>query len=155
MRIWSAVLPLSVILTAVPGHSQGNPPADAEVLALVSAFSEARARFDAKAIDAMLVPDYVEVSPRGEVDRREAVLGFYAPEKATKAPPMTMTTEDVRRHGDTAIVVGSIEYTFPGPGGTPITRMVRATYVERRVGGRWLMASVQYTGVQPPLAPKP
>jgi uncharacterized protein (TIGR02246 family) len=151
MRVWPVFAILISILTAIPGHAEGKQPADAEILALVSAFSEARATFDAKALDTLLAPDYVEVSPRGEVDRREAVLGFYAPEKATKVPPMTLSTQDVRRYGDTAIVIGSVEYTLPGPGGAAVTRTVRVTYVERWVAGRWLMTVAQYTGVQSPL----
>ena len=91
---------------------------------------------------------YVEVSPRGEIDRRQAVLGFYAADKATTVPPMSLASQDVRRYGDTAIVIGSVDYTIPTPTGGTVKRTARVTYVERRVGTRWLMASAQYTGVQ-------
>ncbi len=137
-------------LVAVPVSAPSADPADAPVLALVSAFSAARAQFDAKALDALLASDYVEVSPIGEVDRRQAVLGFYAPDKATPAPPMTLGTDDVRRYGDIAIVIGSVTYAVPDPSGATVRRTMRAMYVARRVAGRWLMASAQYTGVRPP-----
>lgn len=77
------------------------------------------------------------------------MLTFYTSDKASAAPPMAMSTHEVRRYGDTAIVIRSVEYTVPGPGGAMVKRPIRATYVERRVRGRWLMASTQYTGVQP------
>ncbi len=145
-----AVLAIMASVTAtVPASAKASTASDEPIVALVHAFSDARARFDAKALDALLTPDYVEVSPRGEVDRRPAVLGFYAPGKATPVPQMTLGTEDVRRYGDTAIVVGSVEYTVPGPGGVAVKRTIRVTYVERRHNGRWLMAGTQYTGVQP------
>ena len=65
---------------------------------------------------------------------------------------MTLSTQDVRRHGDTAIVIGSVDLATPAPTGGTVKRTVRVTYVERRVGNRWLMASAQYTDVQPPKA---
>lgn len=145
-----ATVTLALNGIAVPGNAQNSAASNAPVLALVQAFSDARNHFDAKALNALLTPDYVEVSPRGEIDRRQAVLGFYAADKATPAPPMTLSTQDVRRSGDTAIVIGSVDYAVPAPTGGTVNRTVRFTYVERRVGGRWLMASAQYTGVQPP-----
>ncbi|SFO44011.1 SnoaL-like domain-containing protein [Sphingomonas sp. OK281] len=81
------------------------------------------------------------------------MLGFYAADKATPAPPMSLATQDVRRYGDTAIVIGSVDYTIPTPTGGTVKHTVRVTYVERRIGTRWLMASAQYTGV--PLAKPP
>lgn len=150
MRLSSAAVMMASIIVAVPGSAQITRAADAPVLALVNAFSAARAQFDAKALDALLTSDYVEVSPVGEVDRRQAVLGFYAPNKATPAPPMTLGTDDVRRYGDIAVVIGSINYAIPGPDGATAKRTMRVTYVAQRVAKRWLMASAQYTGVRPP-----
>ena len=149
MRRLALLAIMASATVATPASAKATVRSDEAILALVRAFSDARGRFDAKALDALLTPDYVEVSPRGEVDRRPAVLGFYAPGKATQVPPMTLGTEDVRRYGDTAIVIGSIEYTVPGPGGNAVKRTIRVTYVERRLNGRWLMAGTQYTGVQP------
>jgi len=143
-----AMLPLTVL--AGPGYAKPKETPEASVLATVQAFSDARARFDSAALGRLLTPDYVEVSPRGEIDRRSEVLGFYTPDKASPAPPMTYRVQDVRRFGDTAIVIGDVEYTIPTPTGEKVKRTVRATYVERRVGGRWLIASSQFTGVAPP-----
>ena len=149
MRLYLTIATLALTLFAAPGEAQNGKASDAPVIALVQAFSDARGRFDAKALDALLTPDYVEVSPRGEIDRRQAVLGFYAADKATPAPPMSLGTQDVRRYGDTAIVIGSVDYAISTSTGGTVKRTVRVTYVERRVSNRWLMASVQYTGVQP------
>lgn len=122
---------------------------ETSAVALIEAFSNARDHFDAKALDALLTPDYVEVSPRGEIDRRSAVLGFYAADKAVPVPAMTRDVQDVRVHGDTAIVIGSVTLAVPSPSGGTVQRTMRVSYVERLIGGRWLMASTQYTGVLP------
>lgn len=165
MRSSSLLALLAPIALAAPASAQTAPvssAADAPILAAANAFNDARMRYDAKALDALLTPDYIEVSPRGEIDRRAQVLGFYTPDKAGPVPPMTPGPQEVRRYGDMAIVIGTIDIMLPapppGPGAAPgpatnaapIKRSVRITYVERRVGGRWLIASTQYTGVAPP-----
>ena len=138
-------VPATTPASAQPRETQAVP---APILALINAFSAARANFDAKALDALLAPDYVEVSPLGEVDRRQTVLGFYTLDKATPAPPMTLGTQDVRRYGNITIVIGSVDYRVPDQTGATVIRTMRVTYVARRVGNRWLMASAQYTGVR-------
>ncbi|HWL72774.1 MAG TPA: nuclear transport factor 2 family protein [Burkholderiaceae bacterium] len=147
MRLLSPVMMLVIATIATPSNAETDNTPNASVLATVQAFSDARARFDAARLGQLLTPDYVEVSPRGEIDRRPAVLGFYAADRSSTVPHMVFSTQDVRRYGNTAIVIGSIEYTLSAPNGATVRRTVRVTYVERRVGGRWLMASTQFTGV--------
>ena len=149
MRLYTCFAMAGLALIAAPADARTDKTGNGAVLAAIQAFSDARARFDSAALDRLLTSDYIEVSPRGEIDRRPAVLGFYTADKASPAPPMVYGTEDVRRYGDTAIVIGSIEYTIAAPNGEKVKRTVRATYVERRVGGRWLIASTQFTGVPP------
>lgn len=149
MRLYTCFAMVGLALIAAPAGARTEKTDNGPVLAAIKAFSDARARFDSIALDRLLTSDYIEVSPRGEVDRRSAVIGFYTADKASPAPPMVYSTENLRRYGDTAVVVGSIEYTIPAPNGEKVKRTVRATYVERRVGGRWLMASTQFTGVPP------
>lgn len=152
MRWLLKSLALVLASSAASVEARDAQASDAPVVALVQAFSDARSHFDTRALDAMLSPDYVEISPLGEIDRREAVLGFYAGDKARPSPPMTLAAQDVRRYADTAIVIGSITYVVPAPNGASVERTLRATYVERRTGGRWQMVSAQFTGVQPPRA---
>jgi ketosteroid isomerase-like protein len=149
MKSHSIVAALS-LLVAAPTQAQEIGKTSAAVTSLIEQFSSARNHFDAKALDNLLSPDYVEISPRGEIDRRPQVLGFYAPDKASPVPPTTIGTQDVRVHGDIAIVIGSVSYTLAGPTGGTVERTLRVTYVARRIGGHWLMASTQFTGVQPP-----
>ncbi len=41
---------------------------------LLTAFVEAQRTFDVRQLDDVLAPDYVEISPAGEVDPRDKVL---------------------------------------------------------------------------------
>ena len=48
---------------------------------MLQALVVAQETFDATQLDQLLAPDYIEISPLGEVDPRAKVLGFYAPDK--------------------------------------------------------------------------
>ncbi|MFD1952022.1 nuclear transport factor 2 family protein [Sphingomonas arantia] len=120
-------------------------PADAALLTVVDAFANARLAFDPAAIAATITADYVEVSPVGEVDPREKMLGFYAPDKRQPAPPMTTSELSVRRRGDTGVVLSKVTYRMAGPDGAVRERSMRVGYAMRREGGRWLIASSQAT----------
>ncbi|GGE96148.1 nuclear transport factor 2 family protein [Sphingomonas prati] len=120
-------------------------PADTALLMVVDAFEKARLGFDAAAIAATITADYVEVSPVGEVDPREKMLGFYAPDKRQPVPAMTTSELSVRRRGDTAIVLSKVTYRMAGPDGAMRDRSMRVGYALRREGGRWLIASAQAT----------
>ena len=99
---------LAFLVFSTSSSARSGPAANDPALTLVRNFSDARARFDGRALEALLAPDYVEISPRGELDRRPEVLGFYVADKASPVPPMTLGVQDVRRYGDTAIVIGSV-----------------------------------------------
>ena len=45
----------------------------------------AQLAFDQPALEGLLAPDYLEVSPVGDVDTREEVIGFYSAEAKAKA----------------------------------------------------------------------
>jgi uncharacterized protein (TIGR02246 family) len=132
---------------------QAQPDSDTALRTLVRQLVDAQAGYDAAALDRLLTADYVEVSPLGEVDARDRVLGFYRPE--LKPPPEKMTASmDVtdfsqRTYGDTAVVIVRIDATITSDGKQLPPRSLRATFVCRRVAGGWRMASAQYTTIRP------
>ncbi|MET0320034.1 MAG: hypothetical protein ABW069_04845, partial [Duganella sp.] len=63
-------------------------PADTELVALVQRYAEAQSNFDQAAIRAATDEQFVEISPVGEVDSREKVLSFYAPDQKRPAPQL-------------------------------------------------------------------
>ncbi len=151
-----------MMLVFVP--MQAAPPADfkfkveEEILGLVRQLAEAQKNYDAAKMDEILAPDYVEISPAGEVDPRAKVLGFYAPEKksARQGEMLSYALDEItsRIYGDTAIVIARLPFTIKTPDGQTMSRALRCTFVCRRTRGKWRIASAQYTGIRPPTPSK-
>ncbi len=116
-----------------------------EVQSLIDRFETARIQHDPAALTKVLAANYEEISPVGEVDAREKVLGFYAPELKRPAPAMTSEPLVIRSRGDVAVI--TTRKSFNLPSGT--ARSVRVRYVAERAAGRWLLVSVQYTPIPP------
>ncbi len=122
---------------------------DADGLAQrAESFVRVRNAFDQAAMTAMMAPDYQEVSPIGEVDSRERVIGFYAADKKQPAPPMTISETVARPAGGVGVVTMRIAYAMPGKDGQVQTRALRAGFVARKVGGAWQFVSVQFTPIR-------
>jgi len=133
---------------ALPAAAQ--PQADARVLEALTTLVNAQVGFDQKAMDGVLAPDYVEVSPVGDVDHRADVLGFYAPDQKPAGPPARAALDAVttRMQGDTAITVARLTFTMTTPGGEAVSRAMRCTFVTHRAGGKWQIASAQFTPIR-------
>ncbi len=138
------VLVAAALLTGA-GSVSAADDTGAAVISLTGKFLEAQRNFDLPAIRAMTAENYVEVSPAGELDSREKMLGFYAPDKKTQAPPMTVENELTRVFGDVAIQTVKLTYTM----GEARKMSLRATLVAHKRGGEWKMVSAQYTGIRP------
>ncbi|WP_322964973.1 nuclear transport factor 2 family protein [Sphingomonas fuzhouensis] len=117
-----------------------------EPLALVTRFETARRDFDPTLLAATLAPDFVEISPRGEVDSRAKVLGFYDPAHKRPAPPMESDETTVRLVSDIALVTKRLSMVLPGAGGR---RSIRALYVAHQGRAGWQLVSAQYTPIPP------
>ena len=150
---------LLILLAAVSAaaFAQATIKEDQKLRHLVGRLTDAQTRFDPKALDALLTPDYIEISPAGEFDERAKVLGFYAPELKPDPSKMTATVEaadfNFRYFGDVAVVIVRLNYSMTSDGKQLPPRSIRATLVCKREKGEWKIASAQYTGIRPP-APK-
>src|SRR6187455_2888570 len=95
------VLFLLLLLSSVSVLAQSKE--DDALKSLVKQMTDAQAGFDAAALDKILTADYIEISPVGEFDPREKVLGFYKPELKPPAGKMSATTEatefSIRNYG--------------------------------------------------------
>lgn len=138
LAIW-AISPLALSLGSTA--SAQNP----EIQSLIDRFDAARIQHDPAALTKTLAADYEEISPVGEVDAREKVLGFYAPELKRPAPAMTSEPLVIRSRGNVAVITTRKSFTIPGG---PV-RSVRVRYVAERAAGRWLLVSAQYTPIPP------
>lgn len=128
-----------------------------EINTLLRQFTEAQKNYDAAKLDEILAPDYVEISPAGEVDPRAKVISFYAPEKKSQrgGELVSYGLDEIttRIYGDTAIVVARLPFTMKTPDGQTASRAMRCTIVCRKTRGKWRVASAQYTGIRPPQPP--
>jgi hypothetical protein len=124
-------------------------PVDEELTALVKRHAEAQGSFDQATLKAITADNYVEISPIGEVDPREKMLSFYAPEQKRPGPQIKVDEPLVRVFGDSAVIYTRLTYTM-GTGEMARTMAMRAGYVAQFKDGKWLLVSAQYTGIRPP-----
>lgn len=124
-------------------------PVDEELTALVKRYAEAQGSFDLGTLKAVTAESFVEISPVGEVDPREKMLSFYAPEQKRPSPQLKIDEPLVRVFGDSAVVYTRLTYTM-GSGETARTFAMRAGYVAQLKDGKWMLVSAQYTGIRPP-----
>ena len=149
MKTLSLAVLILNLLAAVPAQADQSAGADAQITVILKALVAAQAAFDATRLDQLLAPDYIEISPVGEVDPRAKVLGFYAPEKkgaAGSIPRVTLDQITTRVFGDTALAIARV--SFAPPGASQSAASMRAVFALRAVGGRWLLVSSQYTPIR-------
>jgi uncharacterized protein (TIGR02246 family) len=150
------VLCFVLLLSCVSVFAQSKD--DADLKALVKQMTAAQTDFKPDALDRILTADYIEISPLGEFDTREKVLGFYKPEMNPPAEKMSVSVEatdfSIRTYDKFAIVIAQLNYSMIGDGKAMPPRSIRVTYVCRKEKGAWKIASAQYTGIRPP-QPKP
>lgn len=133
---------------AVSPAAAAPKPEEREPVRLVDAFAAAQQSFDQRALSALITSDYVEISPVGEVDPREKMLGFYAPHNKRAGPAMTVSERVVRQYGNMAVVMSKLAYVLPGPDGKARNAEMRASFVARRDGRVWKLVSAQYTPIR-------
>ena len=73
-------LPRHAVLLCLlaPAIAMADDPADAVLLQRANALVAAQLAFDQPALEGLLAADYLEVSPVGDVDTRDEVIGFYS-----------------------------------------------------------------------------
>jgi len=146
MRVFLGIAAASLV--SAPVSAQSVEVDIQKLRQRAEAFVRVRNQFDQAAMIAMMAPEYQEVSPVGEVDSRERVIGFYAADKKSAAPPMTITETVARPAGTIGVVTMRIAYTMPGKDGQMQTRALRAGFVARRIKGDWQFVSLQFTPIR-------
>lgn len=151
----AATLGLALALGAAPVRA-ADPIVEKELIAAAQAVVDAQIRFDLKALDVLLAPDYVEVSPIGDVDERAKVLSFYTPQAqvqmlAAGMEPLSTKIEEtrIRVYGDQAIVIAKDTAALKVKG-IAEQRSMRVLFHFRRIGGKWLLQTMQATWLKPP-----
>lgn len=149
---------IAIILSLGAGVSQAQSKDDQALKSLVNLLINAQTTYDAKTIYSILTADYIEISPVGEFDPREKVIGFYNAEAKAAAAGVTATVEatehSIRNYGKFAVVIARLNYTMTAGGKQLSARSIRATYLMKKEKDVWKIASAQYTGIRPSQPPK-
>lgn len=147
-------LKILFLILILSGFVFAQSKEDDSLKALVKQMTDAQSAYDAATLDKIFTADYIEISPVGEFDSREKVLGFYKPELKPPAGKMSATTElaefSIRNYEKFAVVIVRLNYTITSEGKTLPPRSMRATIICRKEKGAWKIASAQYTGIRPP-----
>ena len=145
LSLISTIAAFAFVTVALPARAADD---DAAVLNLVRQHVAAQASFDVPALAALTADNYAEVSPLGDVDTREKMLAFYAPEKKSAAPVIMVEEPFMRVAGDTAVLIARLAVTVQ-MGGQQRAMALRASYVAKKEGAVWKLLSAQYTGIAP------
>lgn len=121
---------------------------DKEFLALPEAYLAAQRNFDVAALSALTASNFVEISPVGEVDNREKMLSFYAPDKKRPAPAMRYEQVHAWKNGASGTIIGKVIYTIMPPGGEARTSELTAAFQLHKSKGKWKLVAAQYTPVR-------
>lgn len=143
---------LILLLSSVSVFAQTKD--DDALESLVRKMTDAQTKFEPQTLDKIFTADYIEISPIGEFDSREKVLGFYKPEMKPPAEKMSVNLVadefSIRNYGSFAVVITRLNYTMISGGKSLPPRSMRATLVCKKEKNLWKIASAQYTGIRPP-----
>jgi hypothetical protein len=144
-----ALLAAPWLMLAAGLAGAADSTAAVQVVALAHRYIEAQRSYDVATLRAITEDNFIEISPIGELDERDKMLGFYAPDKKVTPPPATVVDGATRVFGDAALQITTISFTMMVED-KPRTASIRAVFVAHLQGGQWKLVSVQYTGVRPP-----
>lgn len=143
-----------IFILVLSGFVYSQDQREESLKSLVKQMTDAQMNYQPAALDKIFTADYIEISPVGEFDTREKVLGFYKPEIKPPARKMSAAVEatefSIRNYDDFAVVITRLNYTMTSDGKPLPPRSIRATIVCRKEKGVWRIASAQYTGIRPP-----
>ena len=143
------LLLLICFLSSASFSAESGHTASADVPALIQHFIKGQQSFDPVALKNATTENYFEVSPLGEVDKRDAVLEFYNPVHRVDVPSASISDENLRIFNDAAIDIVTIKYTVAEAGKPAHEVSMRATFVAVLQQGVWKLASAHYTSIRP------
>ena len=151
---------VALLCLLAPLLAAASDPTEALLLERANALVKAQLAFDQPALENLLAPGYLEVSPVGDVDTRDEVIGFYSAEAKARSDagpkPLGATLDEASMdlHGDAATLIA--RETIRMPAGDSIREIaMRVQFQFRRVDGQWLLATTHYTGIRPAAPAKP
>lgn len=141
-----APLPLVFIASQVIGP-------DKEIEATLNDYTKAVVAYDVERLEQLLAPDYLEVSPLGEVDLREKVLSFYRVPESQRGPtPSSVVVSELKiRYMDKSKAIAVFREDLEIARGDQKVKMsFRFTSVLTKQGKVWKLVSNHVNGIRKP-----
>jgi hypothetical protein len=127
---------------------------DDEVQRLLERLTQAERAGDIAALDGLTAGDFTLVGPLGFVLTKEQWLDRYR-SGALTTEALSWQPDTVRRHNDTAIVIGTQDQHARYQG-HPVHGRFRATHVLLHLDARWRLASTHLSPIgEPPAFARP
>jgi ketosteroid isomerase-like protein len=142
--VFSSLLLFSAAFSGQVSAQQAGSADSAVVTDLVRKFYDAQINHDPDVLRAITSEQYVEISPLGDVDPRERMIGFYVKDPARVPSPATVDERTVRVFGDSAMVTMKVTLTINGQ-----PRSMRSSYLAHKEGAEWKIISAQHTPIRP------
>ena len=137
----------STTLSLIFVISQAPYKAATEIEWVLNNYAEATRTYDVKALDKLFDPEYVEVSPLGEVDLRDKVLSFY--KQPGPAPDSKKIDELTIRLPAKGFAVAIFRQTANIKiQDKTVSRSFRVTVNLKHSGNNWRMFSTQFGGLK-------
>lgn len=147
ITLFSLTLSTAVGAQAGPAHSSSSAH-ERQLMRLVQGLVEAQRNYDQRTLRQLTAPDYVEISPRGEIDVREKMLSFYAERPDVPAPVISTRFESFRTYGSVSVIVATMNMTMSDGKGGATQHMLRASMIARCAGAACKLVLAQYTPVR-------
>jgi ketosteroid isomerase-like protein len=144
----------AIIFTLMSTFAYSQAKQDRALQSLTKQMVDAQIAYDVPTLDRIFTADYIEVSPVGEFDSREKVLGFYRPELKPPGDKLSASVElaetSIRDYKTFAVIIARLDFMMTSEGKPLPPRSLRVTLVCRKEKASWKIASAQYTGIRPP-----
>ncbi|HMS42026.1 MAG TPA: nuclear transport factor 2 family protein [Pyrinomonadaceae bacterium] len=148
----SAILLILLASTAFSQNAKNE-----ELIAIIKKAAEAQENYDPMTLDKLYASDYIEISPKGEIDEREKAIGFYKVDDVEKAksrtPRYILDDFKVRNYGKYAMIISRFSIAFKNDSTKPPTPVGLVLYGLRKEKGVWKIYSAQFTPFPPPQKP--
>jgi ketosteroid isomerase-like protein len=152
----NAILLISLVIVFGFSAFSQNKQTD-EIIAIVKKAVEAQESYDPATLEKLYASDYIEISPKGEIDEREKAIGFYKVEDIEKAKAQTpryiLDEFKVRHYKNFAMVISKFSIGSKNDATKAPSPVGLVLYALRKEKGQWKIYSAQFTPF-PPL-PRP
>lgn len=148
------ILLLFMSLTAIAIFAQDAK--NEKVISVVKRAVQAQESYDPVTLEKVYASDYIEISPKGEIDPRDKAIGFYKIADAAKAraktPRYILDEFQVRQYKDFVMIISKFSIAFKNDLQKPPSPVGLVLYGLRKEKGEWKIYSAQFTPFPPPIA---